>query len=134
MLNMDEEYTTGKAMSIFIKKVRDRDEQRVKHHSLKSEQSIIKELWEEQLGQKEVKEIYERSYTQNNYYSKNLSKYVDTGSDNQKSDYSQNSQEDDHQRLRFIPEAADVFLVRYIYFNFARWLSRFGMYLGIKKE
>lgn len=137
---MGEQYATGQTLQRFIRKIRERDAQRAAGQPVKTEQKVIQELYEDQMGKEEAERIFTRSYTQSSYFAKNIDKYTKSGADDP--DPAKifdpktrgESFSSDQQKLKFLPEALDVFVVRYIYHNTARWFERLSKFAGFKEE
>lgn len=86
--------------------------------------------------QKQAELVFKRSYLENNYFAKNFEKYKKHSAEDSSPHhvFEESKYYQEELKVPFIPEALDVWLLRYIYNNSKRWLRSVGWATGILKE
>ena len=116
----------------FIRKLRERDQNRSQGGSLQSDSSLMEEFYKELIG-KEGEKIFNKShsYVTNRYFIDNKEKYMAQNRENNPILFSpEDLSTEDKLKLPYF----DSFLTRYLYHNMTRWFTRFGQFLGLVRE
>ncbi|KAL4505855.1 hypothetical protein ABPG72_013616 [Tetrahymena utriculariae] len=131
-LDMGEKYETSLYLRKFLARLKQREDQYQKGEKILTDSQLIELLYQDRIGEKEAKKIFEKSYFANDYFEKNAHKYTKTSPDdiNPNHIFSPHRSQDEMLRLKYF----DSFLTRYIYHSFARFFKKSLFILGISQE